>query len=289
MSIKKFALLVAGLFSLFLAWTVAPALADGERGEHDRSDAAISSGGERAWAGEFCDGKKFEIRYAVAAGKLTINKVTGPTNHLDSRKKGVDVVFDNQGKVSFRLNGERKGRLTVEADLGRCAVAAPQGAPAPGPTSTTAAAPTTTPTGPTITATPPPTSPGSGSTQPTTPPTSPPSQPPTTVPPSTLPPAPAARYLTYTTPAGTFTVELNNGVLTYWAINTPGYQWYAKTRSGAKVVVLIQDASGESDFTVTLTSGAPVATFTSPSGGTITPSVSESTTAPAKTAPSGAA
>ncbi len=260
MSIKKFALLVAGLFSLFLAWAVAPALADGERGDHDRSDAAISSGGERVWTGEFCNGEKFEIRYAVAAGKVTVNKVTGPTNHLDSRKKGVDVVFDKQGKVSFRLNGERRGRLSVEADLGRCSVAAPAG-------------------------TPPPTNPGSGGTQP--PPTLPPTQPPTTVPPSTPPPAPAAKYLTYSTPAGTFTVELNNGVLTYWAINTPGYQWYAKTRTGAKVVVLIQDASGESDFTVTLTNGAPVASFVSPSGGTISPSVSESTTAPAKSAPSG--
>ncbi|MEZ5409695.1 MAG: hypothetical protein R2761_16825 [Acidimicrobiales bacterium] len=286
MSIKKFALLVAGLFSLFMAWTVAPALADGERGERDRSDAAISSGGERAWSGEFCNGEKFEIRYAVEAGKLAINTVTGPANHLDSRKKGVDVVFDNRGKVSFRLNGERRGRLTVEADLGRCTAAARPVTPAPGPTPTMA--PTTTATGPTVTVAPPPSTPGSGGTQPTTPPTMPPTQPPTTVPPSTLPPAPAARYLTYTTPAGTFTVELNNGVLTYWAINTPGYQWYAKTRTGAKVVVLIQDASGESDFTVTMTNGAPVASFVSPSGGTITPSVSESTTAPAKSAPSGA-
>lgn len=286
MSIKKFALLVAGLFSLFLAWTIAPALADGDRHDRDRSDSAISSGGERAWSGEFCNGEKFEIRYAVDAGKLTINKVTGPANHLDSRKKGVDVVFDKQGKVSFRLGGERKGRLSVEADLGRCAVAAGPGAPVPGPTSTTA--PVTTRTGPTVTVAPLPTSPGSGSTQPTTPPTVPPTQPPTTVPPSTLPPAPAAKYLTYTTPAGTFTVELKNGVLTYWAINTPGYQWYAKTKTGSRVVVLIQDASGEGDFTVTMSNGAPVASFVSPSGGTITPSVSESTTAPAKSAPSGA-
>ena len=260
--------------------------------------------GDHAWSGQLCDGQPFTIFYSLSGQSVAVLDVVGPPSTVETKKHSARIRFDSAHaavtialkKIDARVHG-----LEIEAKLGKCrepgnpvvdtqvptpTTPAPT-IPEPTPAPTTPEPTTPTPTTPTPT-TPAPTPTTVLPTTTTAPPPTTTTAPPTTMPPTTVPRQ--VKYLTYLLPSGQVTIRLDDPpALKSWAITSPDWAYFTSkdTPSAIKILFSHRVTDEQGELSVKLVNGVPVASFTSDSGGVVTPAQpTESTVAPPTTAAS---